>query len=97
MIIKGNKLEVKDDVKRYPIKEHQDVIAHFVTRFTTKYNPFKPHKHDGQEFWYILEGKAKVQLDGKETEVEEGDLILLAPWVEHGLTSEKGVYWICFG
>jgi quercetin dioxygenase-like cupin family protein len=97
MILRAKELEEKEGRRVYPIKSLQKTIGHFVTRRTTKDNPFGPHKHDGKEFWYILKGKGKVLLDGEESIVEEGDLIVLQPWKEHGLTSEEGVDWICFG
>ena len=97
MILKAKKLEEKEGRRPYPVESIQKTIGHFVTRRTTKDNPFGPHKHDGEEFWYILKGRAKVLLDGEESAVEEGDLIVIQPWKEHGLTSEAEVYWLCFG
>ena len=97
MILRAKGLEEKEGRRAYPIELLQKTIGHFITRRTTEDSPFGPHKHDGEEFWYILKGKAKVIIDGEESTVEEGDLIVLPPWKEHGLTSEGGVYWICFG
>ena len=97
MILRAKELEEKEGRRAYPIEPLQKTIGHFVTRRTTRDNPFGPHKHDGEEFWYILKGKAKVLIDGEGSAVGEGDLIVLPPWKEHGLTSEEGVYWICFG
>ena len=97
MIIKSRDHEFVDGRKHYPIEELQETIGHFVCRITTPDSPFGPHKHDGEEFWYLLSGKALVSIDGDETEVEEGDLVVLKPWTDHGLRSESEAVWLCFG
>jgi quercetin dioxygenase-like cupin family protein len=38
-----------------------------------------------------------VSLDGQEHVVETGDVIILEPWVEHGLRTEGQVKWVCLG
>jgi mannose-6-phosphate isomerase-like protein (cupin superfamily) len=70
---------------------------HFVVRKATKDHPFKPHKHEQEELWFILEGNAVAFEDGKEYAVAKGDLIHTASWVEHGLTTESEVSFICLG
>lgn len=97
MIIRGNALETVEGRKHYPVEGCQTTVRHFVCRTTTPDNPFGPHKHDGEEFWYILSGKATVTIDGEEREVEAGDLVLLSPWKEHGLTADEEAVWLCFG
>jgi len=97
MIFKARDMAEKDGRTHYPVEGKQHTIGHFVRRVTTPDNPFGPHKHDGEEFWYILKGKGKVALEGVETEVEEGDFIVLHAWKEHGFTSDSEVHWLCFG
>ena len=99
MITKGKSLPVQREAGRkpYPLASQEVVIKHFVVRVTTPDNPFIPHKHDQRELWFILEGDATVSLNGEEHPVEAGDLIELAPWVEHGLRTESQVTWICLG
>ena len=97
MIIKGSALHTVDGRKHYPVEECQKTMRHFVCRTTTPDNPFGPHKHVGEEFWYILSGKAEVTIDGEQRAVEAGDLVLLAPWTEHGLTADGEAVWLCFG
>ena len=70
---------------------------HFVIRTTRPQNPFLPHKHEGTEMWFILEGEAILSLDGQDHPVAAGDLIQLKPWSEHGLRTESHVRWICMG
>ena len=96
-IFRAEELAEKDGRRAYPIDDCQETIKHFVTRRTDRSNPFGPHKHDGEEFWFILEGEAIVGLGGEDHVVRKGDLVVLPPWQEHGLRSEKGAYWICFG
>jgi len=97
MIIKGGELPASGGRKPYPIEGRQVPIQHFVVRVTTPDNPFPPHKHEQGELWYIIEGQAIVTLDGQDHLVEAGDLIVLEPWIEHGLRTEGQVTWICIG
>lgn len=93
-IVKRSSVEHRID---YRVGELQDKISHFVVRVTTPENPFVPHQHEGWEFWYIIEGEAVVTLDGQETTVGEGDLMVLPPWTKHGLRTDDRVRWICLG
>ena len=97
MIIRGSSLKEVNHRRDYRVREVQDKLRHFVVFTTTPDNPFGPHKHDGFEFWYILEGEAVVTLDGEGHPVEGGDLIYLAPWSEHGLSTETSTRWMCLG
>lgn len=81
----------------YPLTDQQVTVRHFVVRVTTPDNPFRPHKHEAPEFWYIIEGEALVQLQDREHPVQGGDLIVIEPWVLHGLRTEAMATWICFG
>jgi len=98
MVIKFKDAEKREDGSvGYPIKEHQDVVKHVAYRRVTPENPFGPHTHEGDEFWYIIKGKAVVNIGGKSTHVEEKDLIICQSNVSHGMTSDGEVYWLCFG
>ncbi len=97
MIIKGRTLTAENGRKPYPLAGHSTLLRHFVVRVTTPENPFPPHKHEQPELWYIVDGEALVRLDGQEHPVEAGDLIVLEPWVEHGLHTHTQVTWICLG
>jgi mannose-6-phosphate isomerase-like protein (cupin superfamily) len=95
-VIKGNTIEEINHRKGYDVTS-QDQISHFAVRVTTPQNPFEPEKHGEQRFWYILEGEARVTIDGETTVVAPGDLILLAPWTDHSLRTDSRARWICFG
>ena len=102
MIIRGVHLSEKEGRKPYPVPRGATAGWdhpgwHFVIRTTTPENPFKPHKHEGNEMWFILEGEALLSLDRIESPVTAGDLIVLEPWSEHGLRTETWVRWICMG
>ena len=97
MIIKSSELAEANGRKDYGIGRFQEQIEHFVVRVTRPENPFGPHGHEAAEFWFILEGEAIVTLDGQESPVAPGDLVVLAPWSMHGLRSETAVRWACFG
>lgn len=97
MIIRGSEIETKDGRKPYPLAGQEIVTKHFVIRETTPDTPFRPHRHEQPELWFILEGEAIVSLDGRDHTVYKGDLIVLAPHVEHGLRVERDATWICLG
>ncbi len=97
MIVEGVNDVKQAGRKEYDIAGTSVMVKHFVTRDTTPENPFKPHKHEQQELWYIIKGEASYFEDGKETIVKEGALIIIKPWVEHGLRTNSNVKWICLG
>ena len=97
MVIKGSEIQEQKGRKPYPLDGRQVLIEHLVVRTTTPSNPFEPHKHARRELWYIIEGQALVSLDGHEHAVEGQDLIVIDPWVEHGLRTEGQATWICLG
>jgi len=96
-IIKGDSIKMKNGRRGYDLAGREISTKHFAFRVTTPDNPFSPEKHEQSELWFIISGKAKVLLDGIEYEVEENDLIIIDPWVEHGLKTNTQVNWICIG
>lgn len=46
-----------------------------------------PHKHKEDEFFYVLEGKAKFHLDGKEVVVEANTSLYCPSWSMHGISN----------
>jgi mannose-6-phosphate isomerase-like protein (cupin superfamily) len=96
-IIKGSSMELIKGRRGYDLAGREISTKHFAFRITEPYNPFRAHKHIQSELWFIVKGNAKVLLEGIEYEVEENDLIILDPWVEHGLSTTSQVTWICVG
>jgi quercetin dioxygenase-like cupin family protein len=97
MIIRGNEIQAENGRKPYSLGGLKVKVHHFVTRVTTPDNPFKPHKHEKPELWYVIDGKALVSLDGQDQVVQKEDLIVIEPWVEHGLRTQTRATWICLG
>lgn len=97
MIIKGIRDPENKFREIYESKDFNLKVNHFVVRTLTPENPFKPHSHEQEELWYIIEGKAILILDSKEYNVESGDLIHLKPWVSHGINTDTKARWICLG
>lgn len=78
-------------------KKNNIKINHFVMRTTTPKNPFKAHKHEQEELWYIVEGMGTLKENDIDYPVEAGDLIQIKPWALHGLSSDTKIVWICLG
>lgn len=96
-IIKGSSIEQIRGRQGYELGGRVINTKHFALRETTPERPFKPHKHVQSELWFIIEGEGKVSLDGVEYDVEENDLIIMDPWMEHGMKTKGKVKWICLG
>jgi quercetin dioxygenase-like cupin family protein len=43
----------------------------------------EPHKHDSHEFYYVLAGRALMQIEREKREVSPGDLIYIPPNAVH--------------
>ncbi len=95
LIVRGSSLTEVNNRLDYGVDKLQEQVGHWVVWRTTPANPFKPHKHALEEFWFILEGEAIVTLEGQDYAVGPGDLICLPAWVEHGLRSDTEARWIC--
>jgi len=44
------------------------------------------HFHDADEFWFVLDGKARVTTEGEEHVVEQGDVVCTQMGKEHAIT-----------
>jgi quercetin dioxygenase-like cupin family protein len=97
MIIRAADIEVAGGRKPYPLGDLRVEVGHFVVRITTPEVPFGPHKHERPELWFIVQGEADVTLDGQVHAAAAGDLILIEPWVEHGLRVADRAEWLCLG
>jgi mannose-6-phosphate isomerase-like protein (cupin superfamily) len=97
MVIRGSEVETKEGRRPYPLDGLEVQVKHFVVRLTTPGNPFKPHKHERTELWFLIDGEAVVSIDGQDHAVKKGDLVTIEPWVEHGLHSDTKATWICMG
>ena len=50
----------------------------------------EPHKHNTHEFYYVLKGRALMQIGPEKREVEPGDLIHIPPNVVHTIAPIGG-------
>jgi mannose-6-phosphate isomerase-like protein (cupin superfamily) len=88
------------DVERRQAYKYQSLAYHFINR---KAEPFlvtvepKPDKtafclnsHPGQEFNYILKGRLRFHLNGKEMVLDEGDSIYFDSGFPHGMLAMDG-------
>jgi mannose-6-phosphate isomerase-like protein (cupin superfamily) len=89
---------VKED-DRYIVKDNTSLNNLVIS--TTTLHPDKStsgHKHAGQEEVYIfMKGSGRMELDGKEFNVKEGDLILIEDGVFHRVhnTGTVDLYMVC--
>ena len=73
------------------------IILDQINRINLLLNKFKPENaelnlntHLGQEFNYVLKGKLKIHLGGKEMILEEGDSIYFNSGLPHGMVALDG-------
>ena len=97
MILRAEDIKAIAGRRPYDLDGRAVSVGHFVTRVTTPDTPFGPHQHEQRELWFILEGEAVVSLDGTTHDVKSQDLVVIDPWVEHGLSTTDRVHWICLG
>jgi mannose-6-phosphate isomerase-like protein (cupin superfamily) len=54
------------------------------------------HYHrDSEEFYYLLEGHATMEIDGETRNVVPGDAILIPPGAWHQIHTDAGVRFLC--
>ena len=97
MIIRARETPAPAGRRPCDLAGRQIEVGHFVTRVTTPETPFGPHRHEQSELWFMLEGEAIISLDSVEHTVGPQDLVVIDPWVEHGLRTEFRAQWICLG
>ena len=89
---------VKED-DRYIVKDNTSLNNLVVS--STLLHPSKStsgHKHKGQEEVYMfMKGSGRMELDDKEFDVKEGDLILIEDGVFHRVhnTGKVDLYMVC--
>jgi mannose-6-phosphate isomerase-like protein (cupin superfamily) len=53
------------------------------------------HHKISEEFYYLLEGSAVMEIDGRTREVGAGDAILIPPGAWHQITARTGLRMLC--
>ena len=48
-----------------------------------------------EEFYFMLEGEAVMEIDGESREVRAGDAILIPPGAWHQITAKTGIRFLC--
>ena len=87
----------KED-ERYTVKDNTSLNNLVVS--STDLKPMKStsgHNHKGQEeVYFFIKGDGKMELDGKEMAVKEGDTVLIEDGVFHKVhAGSKGCYFVC--
>jgi mannose-6-phosphate isomerase-like protein (cupin superfamily) len=58
--------------------------------------PTERHYHKlSEEFYFILEGKGVMEINGEEREVSTGDAILIPPGAWHQITASQTLRFLC--
>ena len=92
----GGSITKEDD--RYTVKDNT-LLDNLVVS-STDLKPMKStsgHNHKGQEeVYFFIRGDGKMELDGKEMVVKEGDTVLIEDGVFHRVhAGPKGCYFVC--
>jgi len=87
----------KED-NRYTVKDN--TLLNNLVVSSTDLKPMKStsgHNHKGQEeVYFFIRGDGKMELDGKEMAVKEGDAVLIEDGVFHRVhAGSKGCYFVC--
>jgi mannose-6-phosphate isomerase-like protein (cupin superfamily) len=85
-------------IERYPGYEFSSLAYNFKGRtiepllvyLDPSKKPADPVTHSGQEFNYIVEGKVKVTVGGREHILEAGDSIYFDAGLPHGQAAAEG-------
>jgi mannose-6-phosphate isomerase-like protein (cupin superfamily) len=59
------------------------IVAMGCSTRNNKTDSVEPHYHDAEEFWFVIDGKARVRTDGTEHVVEKGDVVCTKMGDEH--------------
>ena len=92
----GGTVTKEDD--RYVVKDN--TLLNNLVVSSTDLKPFKStsgHNHRGQEeVYFFVRGAGKMELDGKEINVKEGDTVLIEDGVFHKVhAGPEGCYFVC--
>ena len=72
-------------------KETEGSYLEFVCEFEIKAgSSLEPHKHNTHEYYYVLSGRATMQVETEKREVSPGDLIYIPPNAVHSITPLDG-------
>jgi|TARA_B110000858_G_C17542968_1_gene354417 mannose-6-phosphate isomerase-like protein (cupin superfamily) len=87
----------KED-ERYVVKDN-NLLKNLVVS-STDLKPLKStsgHEHKGQEeVYFFVKGNGRMELDGKEINVDVGDTVLIEDGVFHRVhAGSKGCYFVC--
>ena len=87
----------KED-NRYTVKDN--TLLNNLVVSSTDLKPMKStsgHNHKGQEeVYFFIRGDGKMELDGKEITIKEGDTVLIEDGVFHKVhAGPKGCYFVC--
>ena len=92
----GGTVTKEDD--RYVVKDN--TLLNNLVVSSTDLKPLKStsgHNHRGQEeVYFFVRGTGKMELDGKEINVKEGDAVLIEDGVFHKVhAGPEGCYFVC--
>ena len=90
--------DIVKDNETYLLKDNK-LLKNLVVSSTTlhPYKSTRGHNHSGQEeVYFFIRGTGKMELDGKEMDVKEGDTVLIEDGVFHKVhAGPDGCYFVC--
>lgn len=79
-LVKEKELYDFEDINEEQIiKEYKDIHVHQYFRYVPAFG----HRHDFFEILYMSKGNSRNYLDGKEIILNEGDILIIPPFVKH--------------
>ena len=66
-----------------PYAYNEEITSYFIERRTRTKSMPSPHYHSHYEIYYLRKGKAKYFIDNITFDLNEGDLVLIPPYVIH--------------
>lgn len=71
--------------------ETQGGYLEFIDEFTlAEGGSLEPHSHDSDEFYYILDGRGTMTVDGESDLLGPGELVRIRPNLIHSISADQG-------
>ncbi|GAB4170571.1 MAG: hypothetical protein Fur0032_09500 [Terrimicrobiaceae bacterium] len=87
----GSEIRSLLDLSSAPVKNQSLAEARLAAGAATE----RHYHRDSEEFYYVLDGHASMEIDGECREVGPGDAILIPAGARHQIKTQEGVRFLC--